>query len=274
MAASNVTQLSPPIHRRRLERIYRRYHRREFLHTDPVGFLHDYPDLRDREIAGFIASALAYGRVAQIEKSVSHVLDRMPSPADFLERSSKRSLLRAFSGFKHRFTGGEELAAALHALKRIIDRYGSIEGCFNAAFREDDDTILPALSFFVAECVREGAGRRSSILASPAGGSACKRLNLYLRWMVRRDDVDPGGWKKIPPSKLIVPLDTHMFRICRSLGFTRRRQADMRSAIEVTGAFRKLAPEDPVRYDFALTRSGILRNLGGRRPAERRGGRR
>ena len=86
--------------------------------------------------------------------------------------------------------------------------------------------------------------------------------------MVRRDDIDPGGWERIPPSKLIVPLDTHMFRICRAFGFTRRRQADLRSAIEVTGAFRKLAPEDPVRYDFALTRSGILRNLNGGRHME------
>jgi uncharacterized protein (TIGR02757 family) len=266
-----VTRLSPPIHRRQLERLYRRYHRRELLDTDPVSFLHNYPDLRDREIVGFIASALAYGRVAQIEKSVSRVLDRMPSPSDFLRRSSKKKLLRAFSDFRHRFTGGEELAALLYALKRIIDRYGSIEGCFNAAYKDDDDTILPALSSFVAECVREGAGRRSSLLASPSGGSACKRLNLYLRWMVRRDDVDPGGWERIPPSKLIVPLDTHMFRICRAFGFTRRRQADLSSAIEATGAFRKLAPSDPVRYDFALTRSGILRNLNGRRLVKRGG---
>lgn len=272
MATIKVIRLVRPIQRGQLERLYRRYHRREFLHTDPVVFLHAYPDLRDREIVGFIASALAYGRVAQIGKSVSRVLDRMPSPSDFLKRASKRSLLRSFSGFKHRFTSGEELAAALYALKKIIERYGSIEDCFNAAYREDDDTILPALSFFVAECAREGAGRRSSLLASPAGGSACKRLNLYLRWMVRRDDVDPGGWKKIPPSKLIVPLDTHMFRICRSFGFTRRRQADLRSAIEVTGEFRKLAPEDPARYDFALTRSGILKNLKARRPTEKCGG--
>ena len=268
MATIDATQLRPPILKVQLERLYRRYHKREFLYTDPVEFLHAYPDLRDREIVGFIASAIAYGRVAQIGKSVSRVLDRMPSPSDFLKRSSKKSLLRAFSDFRHRFTNGEELAAALYALKRIIDRYGSIEGCFNAAYSNDDDTILPALSSFVDECVREGAGCRSSLLAPPSGGSACKRLNLYLRWMVRRDDIDPGGWERIPPSKLIVPLDTHMFRICRAFGFTRRRQADLRSAIEVTGAFRKLAPEDPVRYDFALTRSGILRNLNGGRHKE------
>ncbi|MEJ2744227.1 MAG: TIGR02757 family protein [bacterium] len=266
-----MTRLSASMHKKHLERIYRRYHKREFLHTDPVEFLHDYPDLRDREIVGFIASALAYGRVAQIGKSVSHVLGRIQSPYDFLKRTSQKSLLGAFSDFRHRFTSGEELAAALYALKKIIDRYGSIEGCFNAAYRADDDTILPALSFFVAECAREGAGSRSSLLASPSGGSACKRLNLYLRWMVRRDDVDPGGWERISPSKLIVPLDTHMFRICRALGFTKRRQADLRSAIEVTEAFRKLCPTDPVKYDFALTRSGILKNLNGGRPNGKRG---
>jgi len=244
-----------------LNKLYRRYHRREFVHPDPVEFIHDYPDLRDREIVGFIASSLAYGRVAQIEKSVSRVLERMQSPSDFLKRSSVRSLRRAFSDFRHRFSTGEELSAMLCGIKRIIERYGSIEGCFIAGFRDDDGTVLPALSAFVAECVRAGAGRRSSLLASPSGGSACKRLNLYLRWMVRRDEVDPGGWERVPPSKLVVPLDTHMFRICRALGFTRRRQADLRSAIEVTEAFREISPEDPVRYDFTLTRFGIRRDL-------------
>jgi len=257
----NMRRRATLIDRRRLDRLYRRYHRRALVHPDPVGFLHDYPGLRDREIVGLIASSLAYGRLAQIERSVSHVLERMQSPSDFLKRSSMRSLLRTFSDFGHRFTAGEELAAMLYAIKRIINRYGSIEGCFNAGFKDDDDTILPALSAFVAECVRAGAGRPSSLLASPSGGSACKRLNLYLRWMVRRDEIDPGGWERIPPSKLVVPLDTHMFRICRALGFTRRRRADLRSAIEVTEAFREIAPEDPVRYDFTLTRFGIRKDL-------------
>jgi uncharacterized protein (TIGR02757 family) len=256
-----VKKHAPLIDAGQLDELYRRYHRREFMHPDPVEFLHAYSDLRDREIVGLIASSLAYGRLAQISKSVSIVLEKMPSPSDFLKRSSVRSLCRAFSDFRHRFTTGEELAALLQAVKRIVERYGSIEGCFNAGFSAGDDTVIPALSSFVSECARRGAGKRSSLLASPTGGSACKRLNLYLRWMVRRDEVDPGGWGSVPSSKLIVPLDTHMFRICRALGFTRRSHADLRSAIEVTEAFREISPGDPVKYDFTLTRFGIRRDL-------------
>ncbi|MBW2545477.1 MAG: TIGR02757 family protein, partial [Deltaproteobacteria bacterium] len=94
----------------------------------------------------------------------------------------------------------------------------------------------------------------------PAKGSACKRLNLFLRWMVRRDDVDPGGWDDIPPSKLVIPLDTHMHRICLAFGFTKRKQADMKTALEITDSFRAIVPDDPVRYDFALTRLGIRKD--------------
>ncbi len=95
------------------------------------------------------------------------------------------------------------------------------------------------------------------LLPSPGKGSACKRLNLFLRWMVRSDDVDPGGWSGVDAGKLIVPLDTHMHRMGLEVGLTRRKQADMQAALEVTRAFRTIAPEDPVRYDFALTRLGI-----------------
>ena len=91
----------------------------------------------------------------------------------------------------------------------------------------------------------------------PSAGSACKRLNLYLKWMIRNDQVDPGCWKKIPPSKLVMPLDTHIFRICSNLGITKRKSADMKTALEITSFFRSINPEDPIKYDFALTRPGI-----------------
>ena len=103
---------------------------------------------------------------------------------------------------------------------------------------------------------------RAGLLPSPSAGSACKRLNLFLRWMVRQDNVDPGGWDSVSPAKLIIPLDTHMHRIGRRLGLTPRRQADLRTAIEITEGFRGICPSDPVRYDFALTRLGIRRDEG------------
>lgn len=243
----------------RLEEVFSLYHRRELVHPDPLQFLYEYRGLRDREVVGLIASSLAYGRVAQILKSVSYVLERMdPSPFAFLLNSSLDSLLSTFAYFKHRFTKGQELVALLWSAKCLIEHYGSLHACFTAGFNKNDDTILPALSAFVGKfnnCSSENG--KFSLLPSPLRGSACKRLNLFMRWMVRRDEVDPGVWSSVPASKLIVPLDTHMHRICLLLNLTKRRQADLRTAIEITHAFRRIAPEDPVRYDFALTRLGI-----------------
>lgn len=246
------------ITREGLDELYRLYNRRGFVHPDPLECLYGYDDLRDREVAGLIASSLAYGRVAQILKSTACILERMhPSPFAFLQSGSPNSLLSNFAGFKHRFTTGEELASMLWAVKCVIKRHGSLYACFMAYLNNDDDTVLPALSALVRDLQVHGSGKKNSLLPSPDRGSACKRLNLFLRWMVRQDNVDPGGWLMVPMCKLIVPLDTHMHRICLRLGLTRRRQADMRTAIDITSAFRQIIPEDPVRYDFALTRLGI-----------------
>lgn len=240
-----------------LNELYVKYNRREYVHPDPLEFLYDYPDVRDREVVGLVASSLAYGRVARILASVSAVLGAMgPAPVPFLERSTRASLERTFRTFKHRFTTGRELAKMLYGAKKVLERYRSLNACFLAGTDERDETYVPALTWFVEELRRAG-GLGPGLLPSPADGSACKRLWLYLRWMVRRDVVDPGVWEGVHPLKLVVPLDTHLYRIARSLGFTDRRSADGRTALEITAAFRRFAPEDPVRYDFALTRLGI-----------------
>jgi len=240
-----------------LDDLYSRYNRRAYVHPDPIEFLYDYDDPADREIVGLVASSLAYGRVVQILRSVSTVLGRMSSPSAFLRSASRTSLDEVFADFRHRFTTGEELSAMLYGAKRVIEKYGSLRACFAHNLKDHDDTVLPALSAFVDELTTATDARHNNLLASPRRGSACKRLNLFMRWMVREDDVDPGGWQDVPASKLIVPLDTHMHRICLALGLTRRKQADIRTAIEITAAFRAIVPEDPLRYDFALTRLGI-----------------
>ena len=241
-----------------LERLYKRYNRRKYVHPDPLEFLYDYPDIRDREIVGLIASSLAYGRVAQILKSVERVLSPMgKSPAGFLRDSSGRELGRVFRGFKHRFTTDSELVSLLTGMKRVIADCGSLNNCFVAGKKPADVTILPALAHLAGELRCCG----KYLVPVPESGSACKRLNLFLRWMVRKDAVDPGGWKGIPRHLLIVPLDTHMAKIGQAMEFTRRRSADMRMAQDITDAFRRYAPEDPVKYDFALTRFGIRSDL-------------
>lgn len=245
------------IDRDALDRLHARYNHREFVAPDPLQLLYRYDDPADREIAALVASMLAYGRVAQIVRSASSALERMPAPARFVRETSAPSLHRLFAGFKHRFTTGDDIEATLRAVKRVLERYGSLHACFAAGMGERDETVLPALTAFVRRLTARAPALRSFLLPSPADGSACKRLNLFLRWMVRRDDVDPGGWDGVPPSKLVVPLDTHLHRIALALGLTRRNQADLRTALEITAAFRTAVPDDPVRYDFVLTRLGI-----------------
>lgn len=246
------------ITKKKLDKLYNMYHRREYVHPDPLEFLYAYDDLHDREIAGLIASSLAYGRVAQILKSVSYVLDIMgQSPVSFIKKATRQSLKKDFSGFAHRFATGDKLSQMLVGAKEVIKQYGSLYECFISGLNSNDETILSALTLFVDKITENGNNNPGHLLPLPKLGSACKRLNLFLRWMVRRDDVDPGGWEDVPLSKLIIPLDTHMHKIGILTGLTSRTQPNMRTALEITDGFRKLVPEDPVKYDFSLTRIGI-----------------
>ncbi len=253
-----MLRIPPASGKTELDQLYERYNSRKWVHPDPLEFLYHYTGQRDREVAGLVASSLAYGRVNQILRSVGQVMEVLgPSPYHFLTHTSEKHLKRTFSDFRHRFTTGEELALMLWGIKRVIQRYGSLYNCFLSHFRPDHEGVLLALSFFVKDLTHPFKGVTNSLLPSPEKGSACKRLHLFLRWMVRQDRVDPGGWGEVPPSKLAVPLDTHMYRISRSLGLTRRKTADVRTVMEVTRGFRRWAPEDPVRYDFALTRHSM-----------------
>ena len=243
-----------------LETLYISYNRREYVGSDPILFLYRYPDLRDREIAGLLASSLAFGNVKQIIGSVGRVLDAMgSSPRDFLFSNSMNNIKESLKGIKHRWIDSEEIARLLSGIGNTIKRYDTLEDCFESKIESSGGDINRALSGFVEEigggCLRKG------FLPCPQRGSPCKRLNLYLRWMVRRDEVDPGGWKCVSASMLTVPLDTHMYRLSRKLGLTGRYQKDMKTAMEITESFREVSPEDPVKYDFALTRLGIINDL-------------
>lgn len=238
----------------RLERLYVKYNRRRYVSPDPLQFLYEYPAVCDREIVGLIASSLAYGRVNQIIVSTALILEPMGRhPRRFLLSTAPRAIQSLYRRFKHRFATGVEMSALLADVGRILNEYGSLNACFVAGLCASDTTVLGGLTKFAAEFRCRG----NHLIPVPESGSACKRLNLFLRWMVRKDAVDPGGWRGVSPSQLIVPLDTHMARIAREQGLTSRRSADMKMALEITDAFRKYRPNDPVRYDFALTRLGI-----------------
>jgi len=243
--------------REHLDKIYVHYNRREYVHPDPLEFLWRYSSIEDREITGLIASGLAYGRVAQILKSTEKVLKILgPSPSGFLKNISLDELKPSLAGFKHRFTTASEMAAVIKSASLLQEKWGLL-GNMLVEYLEKDD-YHDALDKFVV-AILEGADLgKCSLLPRPQRGSACKRLHLFMRWMVRRDEVDPGGWDRVLPSVLTVPLDVHMFRIAKFLGFTRRQNASCTTASEVTEGFRRINPEDPVKYDFSLTRMGIL----------------
>jgi len=242
---------------RALENLYSCYNRRDLVEPDPLQFLYRYPRTEDRELAGLVASGLAYGRVEQILKSTARVLDLLdPSPSGFLADTPLPRLIDLLSGFRHRFTSGVEIATVLHTVSLMqAECAGSVQTLFPGASGES-----PA-ERFVCEVLARSGLESSSLLPRPSAGSACKRLNLFLRWMVRADDVDPGGWTCLRPADLLVPLDVHMHRAGIALGMTSRRQGDLRTVMEITEGFRALRPDDPARYDFAITRFGIRREL-------------
>ncbi|MCK5841604.1 MAG: TIGR02757 family protein [Candidatus Sabulitectum sp.] len=242
-----------------LEKIYLRYNRREFVHPDPLEFLYRYESIEDREIAGLVASGLAYGRVNLILKSTEKVLGLLgPSPSAFLRNGDTVLLGENLKDFKHRFTTGRDMTAFLASISAIQKEHGLI-GNYLATLVESRPYI-ESLDVFAREVVSsmKMLGSLSGhLLPLPSRGSACKRLHLFMRWMVRNDNVDPGGWNMIPASDLIVPVDVHMHRIGIKLGFTNRKAADAKTAKEITEGFRVVSSDDPVKYDFALTREGI-----------------
>ena len=240
-----------------LEQQYNLYNDRKYVHPDPLEFLYDYKEVRQREVAGLIAASLAYGQVKQILKSVSKVLKVLgPEPAEFLLKTNRKELDYLFKDFKHRFTTGEELAGFLENTGHVIRKYGSLYEGFESGNKKEKD-LLPAILNFSKELRLGDCDCYNSLMPMPGGKCAYKRVNLYLRWMVRKDNVDPGGWDDISSSKLIIPLDIHMHRVSLFHKLTERKQADMVAARQITEALKKYAPDDPVKYDFALTRPGI-----------------
>jgi uncharacterized protein (TIGR02757 family) len=258
--------------RRLLDGLARTY-TSDFLDTDPLGIVRRFDDPSDREIAGLLAAGLAYGRVRSIRASLDDLFLRIGTrPGRFVDAMDPRRDPRRFDGFVHRFTTGAAVAVLLWRVRRIREEASGLEECFVSGDPDPGGpTVGPAVDAFVARLFSgEGAvpGGRADprgeagarwLVPAPAGGSACKRTCLFLRWMVRPDDgVDCGVWSRVRPARLVLPLDTHVQRVVRALGWSRRATPGWAMALEATACLRRLDPEDPVRFDFALSRLGIL----------------
>jgi uncharacterized protein (TIGR02757 family) len=241
--------------------------------TDPIQIVRRFTRPDDREVVGFCASALAFGRVQSVLNSIEGLLRVMgPSPAAYIRGFEPVRDRRTLDHLVHRWTRGVDLAALIWILRQMIDSHGSIEAFFADGANPEATTIETALEAFSRRACaldqRAVYGRTARkpgvgyFFARPSSGGACKRLNLFLRWMVRRDAVDLGLWTKVRPAQLIVPLDTHVIRLGRCLRLTRYTSPGWRMAADITASLRALDPDDPVRYDFSLCHIGMMNACG------------
>jgi uncharacterized protein (TIGR02757 family) len=228
-----------------------------------------YESPADREIAGFCAAALAFGRVTSIIQSIEALLTPMgASPAAFVRRFDPVRDGMLVERLVHRWTRGPDFVALLLILRRMLEESGSLEDFFLRGYDPLASNVGPALESFSerARAIDVAAvygGRKSRpgvyyFFTQPSSGSGCKRLNLFLRWMVRRDHVDFGVWSRVSPSKLVIPLDTHVVRVGRCLGLTRYTSPGWRMAQQITRSLASLDPDDPVKYDFSLCHVGMM----------------
>jgi uncharacterized protein (TIGR02757 family) len=255
----------------RLDALYASYNRVDSA-TDPIHIVRRFEDPADREVVGFCSAALAFGRVASVLQSIERLLVLMgPSPARFIREFEPRRQGAAFKGLVHRWTRGEDLVALIIVLQEML-KQGSIEEFFVEGYDPAAPDLAGALESFSERALSidqtDAYGDRrchpgvAYFFPRPSSGSGCKRLNLFLRWMVRRDVVDFGLWTKVPAAKLIIPLDTHVIRVGRCLRLTRYTSPGWKMAADITESLRTLDPHDPVKYDFSLCHIGMADECG------------
>lgn len=251
-----------------LDKFYNEFNFKERLIHDPISFPHKYAEPDDIEISGFIASCFAYGKVTLFMPVIDRILRPCGNnPAKFFRRFLLGKDSKYFSGIRYRFNKEKDILCFIYMLSIALKNWGSLKRLFYHFHNKGNKDIQAALIGFIdyflhidTSPVYGGNVKPYGLLhllPSPARGSSCKRMNLFLRWMVRKKDIDFGVWDKILPSKLIIPLDTHIVKISHCLGLTRRASSDWKTAKEITDSLYKLDPEDPLKYDFALCHHGI-----------------
>lgn len=246
------------------------YHYRHFDRTkiapDPLQFPHSYNNPDDIEIASFIASIFAYGTVTQINKILSRIFEKMGnSPFEFLSSTNQEEIRKTFSLFKHRFYSEKDINILFSFLNKLLRSKLSIKKVFLQNYHQEDINLKNSISYLSHYCLNEMEtlcdGKLSHgmkfMFPFPEKGSACKRMNLFLRWMVRKDELDFGLWNEIPTSKLLIPVDTHIAKIAVKLKLTNSKIVNWQMAEEITTSLKMFDKNDPVKYDFALCHIGI-----------------
>jgi uncharacterized protein (TIGR02757 family) len=235
-------------------------YRKSYSTGDPVFSLHHLKSEQDIEIAGFIISCFSYGKVELIEKFTSYLFGKINHRIYEFTINFNRKDSKYFRNFYYRFNTKQDLVNLFLNLKKALIEFGSLKKLFLKNYNEKQLNTITALNYF-ANYLKKGIPLNSGyhyLIPDPEKNSTCKRLNLFLRWMIRKDEIDPGIWQKeINKSKLIIPVDTHVYRISRYLGLIDRKSCDLKFAIELTEELKKFDKEDPVKYDFALCHIGI-----------------
>lgn len=249
----------------RLERILAEFVVEQQQNEDAIEPALHYREWHDRELAAFVCAMLAYGRVPQIKKSAHQLLDPMAaSPHRWLTTATPARVAELTAHWRHRFNTGDDMRLLLLGLRSAYQKQGSLENVFTSGqmCRTSQELIervqnLTEKIYKWSSQFGRPAKSFSFLLPNATAGGAFKRMNLFLRWMVGTGPMDFGLWKTVDKAALIIPLDVHVLRQARSLGLTRRKGGDLRTALEITGALRRLDPNDPTRFDFALCHSGI-----------------
>ena len=251
-----------------LNRFYREYNFKNRLKHDPVEIPRRFSRPEDAEVAGILASFLSYGKVELFKPVIEKILNPGDKrPARFFMNFSLKKDSKYFKGINYRFNKEKDVLCLIYIVSQTLKKWGSLKNLFYRYYRPEHEDIGEAMGNFLDFLFRidttpvYGKNIRpyglNQFFPLPKKGSTCKRMNLFLRWMVRTKDIDLGIWDKIEPYKLIIPLDTHIAKISRCLGLTKRASNDWKTAKEITESLRKLDPEDPLKYDFALCHLGI-----------------
>lgn len=245
-----------------LEYYYERSHQLTFIEDDPISIPHLFSKKQDVEIMGFFASILAWGQRKTTINNCHKLIELMDnSPHDFILNHQEKELKR-MEGFVHRTFNSTDLLGLIAFFKNYYQENDSLESVFSNSISTDSEHVGAGILNFHQEVMSKEttASRTKKHIAKPFGSSTCKRLNMYLRWMVRKDErgVDFGIWDNITASQLLCPLDVHVERNARKLGLIERKQTDWKTAVELTQTLKKIDPIDPVRFDYALFGMGIL----------------
>lgn len=245
--------------KRLLDEKVEEFNKPDFIPDDPISIPHRFTKKQDIEIAGLFAATLAWGQRKTIIKNCSRLMEWMDNDPHNFMLHHKENDLKRFLDFRHRTFNPTDLLYFLEFLSWYYKKYLSLEDAF--AIAPERETVEEGLVSFhdLFFSLPDFPKRTIKHVSTPAGKSACKRINMYLRWMVRDDKkgVDFGIWKKIRPSQLVCPCDVHVDRVARKLKLIKRKQVDWQTALELTANLRKLDPEDPVKYDFALFGLGV-----------------